>query len=299
MALEPALKHTPVLVSELIELLDLKPGLVVVDGTLGAGGHAKAVLETLPAKLIGIDQDEEILKFAKENLKNFGERVSVHQGNFAQLDAVLKQEGIQKVDRIYVDLGLSSFQLEEPQRGFSFNKEGPIDMRMDINRLESAWQKLKQTNIVELTRVLEKFGEERLAPKIAKGILEKMKKGELKKTHDLAQVAISAYPPKAMYKGIHPATRTFQAIRIWVNEELNVLSSFLQISPGLLNKGGRVGVISYHSLEDRLVKQSFKKWGQEESFRIVTKKPVVPSQAEVQKNPRSRSAKLRVLERML
>ncbi len=295
-----AVVHQPVLVDEILKFLDPKPGRVYVDGTLGNAGHALSVLEKSSPNgfLIGIDRDEEILKIAQERLKSFEERVCLFQENFAATGVVLKKAGFEKVDGIYLDLGVSSLQFDTAARGFSFSKEGPLDMRMNQTSGEPVLDKLQNTNERELTDILKTYGEERLAPKIARGILEKLKRNELKTTLDLAAVAWSAYPPKSRYKRPHPATRTFQALRIWVNEELGELQNFLKEAPQFLKPDGRLAIISYHSLEDRLVKRAFRQAKEEGNFAILTKKPVIPSDAEVQNNSRARSAKLRAMKRL-
>ncbi len=292
--------HRPVLTKEAIDFLKIKPDGVYVDGTLGTGGHALAILEKLgPAGLlIGLDRDEEALSAAKERLQSVGKQVRIHHENFKNMRQVLEREKCPAVDGILLDLGLSTLQIEMPERGFSFGKEGPLDMRMDFSQGETAGEKIKQSQEQELAEVLEKYGEERYAKKMARKIAEKMKRGEIKNTLDLARIARETYPRKAQWKGIHPATRLFQAVRIWVNEELENLKDFLKIAPPLLKSDGRLCILSYHSLEDRLVKHSFRRLAQEdENFEVMTKKPVSPSEEEVRQNPRSRSAKLRALRK--
>lgn len=293
--------HRPVLVAEVLQLLAVKPGGVYVDGTVGAGGHAKAVAQMLGDQgvLIGIDQDEEILKIAGEALAPFKKKVRLLKGNFSQIASLVKQEGFECVDGILLDLGVSSLQLDRAERGFSFNKEGPIDMRMDPAQVESLWQKLRRTNEIELTEVLSSFGEERLAPKIAREILEKIRGGELKTTIHLADICFYAYPVRHRHQRIHPATRTFQALRIWVNQELSRLKDFLASSTALLKEDGRLCILSYHSLEDRMVKHTFRKAATTgDLFEVLTKKPIVPGDEEIAANSRSRSAKLRGLRRL-
>lgn len=279
-----AVGHEPVLVAELLESLKVKPDGIYFDGTWGGGGHGQAVLQRLgpSGKLIACDLDPHA--------------TGCHHANFTEVASILKQEGYAKVDGIYIDLGLSSLQLEDASRGFSFMREGPLDMRMDTTKGETLRQKLAKTNEWELAKILAEFGEERLAKKIARSIIEKKKQGALETTLDLANAVLAVVPPQR--GGIHPATRTFQALRIWVDEELENLNQFLGEAPYLLNAGGRLGVIAYHSLEDRMVKQAFRALAQEtKGFSLITKKPIRPSEAEVQKNPRSRSAKLRCLKR--
>lgn len=300
MAVEKVI-HEPVLTKELVAYLKIKPAGVYVDGTLGTGGHACTILGSLSSEglLIAIDRDQEALRVAKERLLSFGERVHIHHANFKEIRSVLEQERCSGVDGILADLGLSSLQLGTSERGFSFSKEGPLDMRMDFSHGPTALEKIRQSREWELANILEKYGEERYAKKIARTIVEKMGRGEIKNTLDLAELAREVYPAKARWKGIHPATRIFQAIRIWVNEELQNLKEFLASAPALLKPDGRLCILSYHSLEDRLVKQTFRKLAKEnENFEVMTKKPIAPSEEEVEKNPRSRSAKLRVLKRI-
>ena len=293
--------HRPVLVKEILEGLSPKSGGVYVDGTLGNAGHAVAILEASNPDgfLLGIDQDNEILQIARERLRPFEKRVRLIQGNFSSIADVLKKEGFASVDGLLLDLGISSLQVDRAERGFSFNKEGPLDMRMDPSSGETVLEKIRESNEEELAKVFREYGEERLANKIARGVFDKMKRGELNTTLDLAQVAYLSYSPAARHKKIHPATRIFQSLRIWVNRELEVLKIFLKQVPSLLKPNGRLCIISYHSLDDRIVKHTFRQCVKErEDLKILTKKPVRPSQEEVAQNSRARSAKLRVLSRM-
>lgn len=291
-----AVVHIPVLSKEVLDFLSPKPEGICLDGTLGAGGHAALVLETSAPSgvLIGLDRDGEILKIARENLKSFENRVRFVRANFADVESVLKSQGTEKVDGMYLDLGVSSLQLDRPERGFSFRGEGPVDMRMDPADGETALEKIRRSDERELTRVLREYGEERLAPKIARALLGSAGRGELETTLDLASIVFNIYPPRQRYGRIHPATRTFQALRIWVNDELGSLGSFLEKAPFLLKEGGRLCIISYHSLEDRMVKHTFRDLSKR-GFDILTKKPVIASEEEVEANPRGRSAKLRAL----
>lgn len=271
-----------------------------MDGTLGAGGHAAALLEKAGGgiTLLGIDRDAEILEAAAEALKDFKKQVRIRKGNFSEVGEILEEEKLGKVDGIYLDLGVSSLQLDRPQRGFSFSKEGPVDMRMDPSQGTAVLEKIREIREPELVRILKEYGEERYAHKIARGIFEKRRLCELQTTLDLAQIAWNAYPPPARRRGIHPATRTFQALRIWVNGELDHLKKFLDRAPFCLKPGGRLCVMSYHSLEDRLVKHGFRNWAKARAeFKVLTKKPLTPSPFELAQNPRSRSAKLRGLQR--
>lgn len=289
--------HIPVLAGPVCDFLDLKPGGIYVDATLGNAGHALALFGREPTvRLIGLDQDREILEIARLRLQSFVSQVELHENNFVELPLILKQRGLQ-VDGILCDLGVSSLQLDEGDRGFSFQQPGPLDMRMSAGR-ESLSDRLRQTRLPELTKVLQEFGEERLAPKIARRILEGLHAGSLQTTADLAQIAWQSYPPSARYRRPHPATRTFQALRIWVNDELEVLKKLVMQIPPFLKPEGRLVILSYHSLEDRIVKQGFRKWAKETGgFEILTKKPVTPTDDELAQNRRARSAKLRALKR--
>lgn len=295
-----AITHQPVLVSEILRFLNVKPAGVYLDGTLGGGGHALALLELLgpDGLLIGMDRDANALERARERLKRFENRLHIHHGNFSEVAKVLEKEKIKGVDGILLDLGVSSLQLEEGKRGFSFSKEGPLDMRMDFGRGPTVFEKIKGSHERELAAVLKNYGEERYAERIAKRLIEKMKRGEINNTLDLANVAFEATPPKQRFGRIHPATRTFMALRIWVNEELEELKNFLGEAPSLLKADGRLCILSYHSLEDRIVKHTFRRLVKEKTvYELMTKKPVRPGEAEIKDNPRSRSAKLRVLRR--
>lgn len=296
-----AVVHRPVLAKEVLGFLKPVPGGSYIDATVGGAGHAAAILEAAGAgaRLLGMDQDGEILKVARKNLERFGNRALLVQANFSDISDVAAGAGFDEACGILADLGVSSLQLDRAERGFSFGKEGPIDMRMNPEEGESVLQKLRQVHETELVNVLKVYGEEKLAFKIARNILEKMKRGELRTTKDLADAAWQAYPPRLRYGRIHPATRTFQALRIWVNRELDVLKHFLEATPRLLGKGGRLAVISYHSLEDRIVKHTFRAAAGGGNFKVLTKKPMTPSEEEIAQNPRARSAKLRVLERLL
>lgn len=291
--------HEAVLVKELLALLAPGGDGIYVDATLGNAGHALAVLETTGPKslLLGIDRDSEILSIAGERLKPFLERVRLIQDNFSNLGKILAGEKIGKADGIYLDLGVSSLQLDKAERGFSFRKEGPIDMRMDPTQEENLLRKMHNSNEEELTRVLREYGEERCAARIAGGLLEKLGRGELRTTLDIAEVAFQAYPVRFRHGRTHPATRTFQALRIWTNGEIEALRIFLEQAPFALKVNGRLCVISYHSLEDRLVKHAFRDLAKNENFGLLTKKPIVPTEEEIQGNPRARSAKLRGLIR--
>jgi 16S rRNA (cytosine1402-N4)-methyltransferase len=290
-------RHLPVLLQEVIEYLKCQPAGIYVDGTVGSGGHAEAILErsSPTGKLIGLDWDEEAIQRARKKLALFGRRVELREKNFKDLRRVLELLSVQAVDGILLDLGVSTEQLEDRERGFSFRWEGPLDMRMSRETKIKAQDLLQRLSVSELSEILRQYGEERWANRIAKAIVRRRQTEPIHTTRELLQVLEKSLP-RPFHRGrIHPATRTFQALRIAVNEELNNLQTFLDQCPDLLHPGGRLCIISFHSLEDRIVKDHFRRWA---SFRILTPKPVVPSSEEVFLNPRARSAKLRVAEKL-
>lgn len=300
-----AVIHRPVLVAEVVTLLGIRPGGVYVDATVGTGGHTKVFLEAVApeGRVIGIDLDPQALEIARERLCEWSDRFCPVHGNFAELPGILKGEGLERVDGILADLGLSRLQIEMAERGFSFSRAGPIDMRMDSTAPLTAKIFVERVSEGELASILRSYGEERYSQRIAREILQALRAGELLSTEDLANCIRRCYPkgqgPKRKrYTKIDAATRSFQAIRIAVNRELQNLSRLLEHGPDLLSPGGRLAVISYHSLEDRLVKQSFRKWAASGGFRILTKKPIRPALPEMKENPSCRSAKLRGLERL-
>jgi len=284
-----------------------------VDGTLGTGGHTLAIFQHSPAttRVIGIDRDPESLALARERLKPYSKRLDLILGKFGDLKENLSQLGIRAVDGLLLDLGFSSFQLESPGRGFSFQREDPLDMRMDQTRGISAQDWLAQAHDKELTRVLKEYGEEKWAKRIAGKIMAFQAKGQIRTTRELAELIARSVPRRGR---IHPATRVFQALRIQINDELGQLRAFLENFLETLKIGGRACLISYHSLEDRLIKQAFLRlekgdrddFGMADPsrpetppiFKRVIPKPVIPSQKEIKENPRSRGAKLRVGERV-
>jgi 16S rRNA (cytosine1402-N4)-methyltransferase len=311
-----AFHHSSVLEKEVLEFLQPLPGGVVCDGTVGGGGHAKLVLEASApdGRLIGVDRDPAALEAARERLAPFGDRVTLVHGTFGELPSILQALHSVPVDGLLVDLGVSSPQFDNAERGFSFSKEGPLDMRMDPTSDETAAQFLERVSVDELTRVLRDYGEERYAPKIARAIKLEIKAVKLKTTTQLAQLCARTIPMASQRsEKIHPATRTFQAIRIAVNRELDELESFLASFPDLLASGGRCAVISFHSLEDRPVKERFRElaWSSglppdlavaagervDPIVRILTRKPVEASPEEIARNPRARSAKLRACQK--
>jgi 16S rRNA (cytosine1402-N4)-methyltransferase len=305
----------PVLVKETVEWIHGKDGGIYVDATIGSGGHAVALLETCPgiALLVGIDQDAQAVAIAKKNLAAFHKRAIVAHGNFTTLKNILGTLHIAHIDGIIFDLGVSSMQLSDPLRGFSFMAEGPLDMRMDQNSAVQAQDLVNTSTAAELEDILRTYGEERWARRIARAILKHRSTQPISTTTELSRIISGAIPARYRPPSIHPATRTFQALRIAVNDELKNLNHALDEAVDMLNSGGRMGVISFHSLEDRIVKQKFQQWqkgctcpprvpqcicGKEKKITILTRKPIVPSRDEVQVNPRSRSAKLRVAEKI-
>ncbi len=296
-------RHLPVLLKEVIEYLDCRPGQIYVDGTVGNGGHARAILEkSAPTgKLIGLDWDEEAIRRAQENLSAFGGRVNLFKKNFKDIKAVLKSISLERVDGILLDLGVSTEQLEDPERGFSFRWDGPLDMRMSQETKTTAQDFLQRCSESELREILWQYGEERWAKRISRAIVRQRQSRPIRTTRELAGVIEKSVPRHR--EKIHSATLTFQALRISVNEELSNLEAFLGQCEDLLNPGGRVNVISFHSLEDRIVKNYFRQWAKGEKdhfplFRLLTPKPVGASPEEVLANPKARSAKLRAAERL-
>lgn len=292
--------HVPVMLKEVVEYLNLNPGQTIVDATVGLGGHALSILEhiTPGGRLIALDRDEESLKIARDNLSKFSKNCLFQHANFVDVDTVLTGLGIKRVDGIVFDLGISSFQLDNPERGFSFQAEGPLDMRVDKNNQISAYDLVNNLNEEELSGILWNLGEERWHRRIARLIVQERQKYPIATTRELADLVVRATPYKYRHYRIHPATRTFQAIRIAVNRELEALEQAMNKVMCLLNKGARICVISFHSLEDRVIKLSFRKAHQEGLVSIITPKPLVPDQSEIEANPSSRSAKLRVAERL-
>jgi len=290
--------HVPVMVSEVVHYLEPCREGVFVDGTLGGGGHALAILEALePTLYVGIDRDEEALKVAAEHLALYGDRVRLVHGLYSQVEGILEELGIEGVDAFLLDLGLSSLQLEGEGRGFSFQKEEPLDMRMDRRQELTAARVVNTYSQGELERIFREYGEERWAKKIARNIVDTRRKFAITTTTALAQVVEWSIPRKFHPKKIHPATRVFQALRIEVNKELEELEKGLEAGLEVLRPGGRFLVISFHSLEDGIVKRAFREWEREGLGEVITKKPVTPSAEEVEENIRSRSGKLRVFQK--
>ncbi len=293
-------QHIPVLVEEVMNLLRCEAHKTYVDATVGGGGHALEILKRASPDgiVIGIDWDEEAIAEAKRALAPFGDRIKILRENFVRLPDLLEALNISEVDGILLDLGLSSLQLEKKERGFSLKGEGPLDMRMDQRIDRTAADLLDGLSFQELESTLREFGEERWAKRIARAILQEREKKPVGTTQELRQIVHRAIPRRFHPRKIDPATRTFQAFRIRVNEELENLRRILETGWTFLKRGGRICVISFHSLEDRMVKETFRRLDRDGVMRRITKKPITPSEEEKQRNPRSRSAKLRCAERV-
>jgi 16S rRNA (cytosine1402-N4)-methyltransferase len=306
--------HEPVLLQECVELLRPRSGAVIVDATLGTGGHAEALLDRIVpgGRLLGIDRDPAALEIARTRLARFGQAFLALQGRHEELADLVASAGVGAVDGVLADLGVSSLQLDEPSRGFSFRTDGPLDMRMDPSQGRSAAELLGSVPEDELRRWLSDFGEERAARSIARAIVRERERAPIVRTHQLTTIVERVLGPAARRFRIHPATRTFQALRIAVNREVVDLGGAVRAAVALLRPGGRVVVVSYHSLEDRAVKDELRSLagrctcppglpvcgcGTASAVRILTRSPIRPSPTEVDRNPRSRSAKLRAAEK--
>lgn len=308
--------HRPVLLDEVLDLLDIRSQGVYVDCTLGGGGHAAAILDRLESGglLIGLDQDDDALAAAGSCLANCASQAGrlLVRSNFSELAAVMAENKITGADGILADLGVSSWQLDEAERGFAYNQDGPLDMRMDRRQPMTAARLVHTASEAELTRILQEYGEERYASRISRAIVARRDREPFATTRDLAELIRSAMPAAARQESQHPAKRSFQALRIAINGELDVLRRFLDEAPSLLNEGGRLCIISFHSLEDRLVKDAFRTLmnpcicprdlpmcacGRVSQGRVVTRRPVTASPPEQAVNPRSRSAHLRCFEK--
>ena len=307
-------KHTSVLLEETVDGLNIKPDGIYVDGTLGGGGHAYEVCTRLGNKgrFIGIDQDEAAIEAAGIRLRDFGERVTIVRSNYCDMKLQLQKLGIDKVDGIVLDLGVSSYQLDTAERGFSYRVDAPLDMRMDRRQTMTAKDIVNDYSEMDLFRIIRDYGEDKFAKNIAKHIVIEREKGPIETTGQLIEIIKRAIPMKFQKTAGHPAKRTFQAIRIELNRELEVLKNTLDDMIDLLNKDGRICIITFHSLEDRIVKSIFKKnenpctcpshfpvcvCGNESKGKVVTRKPILPSEEELEANSRSKSAKLRIFER--
>lgn len=306
--------HKSVLLDEVIEGLKIKENGIYVDGTLGGGGHASHICRRLGKKgrLIGIDQDADAIAAAEKRLEKYSGRTDIVRSNYCNMVSVLEGLGIDKVDGIMLDLGVSSYQLDTRERGFSYRMEAPLDMRMDVRQELTARDVVNTYSEAELFHVIRRYGEDNFAKNIAKHICRERKKKEIETTKELGEIVRQAIPMKIQKMGGHPAKRTFQAIRIEVNNELGVLEQSLDEMIGLLKEGGRICIITFHSLEDRIVKNIFRDnenpctcppdfpvcvCGKKPRGYMVTKKPIVPSPKEQEDNPRAKSAKLRIFQR--
>ena len=307
-------RHVSVLLRETIEGLNIRPDGIYADGTLGGGGHASEVAARLTegGRLIGIDQDADAIAAATERLKPFGDRVTIVRDNYVNMKHVLADLGIEAVDGICLDLGVSSYQLDTAERGFSYMEDAPLDMRMDRRADRTAADLVNECTEQELFRIIRDYGEDRFAKNIAKHIVKARERKAIRTTGELADIIRGAIPMKIQVTGGHPAMRTFQALRIALNGELQVLEDSIDEMIGLLKPGGRICIITFHSLEDRIVKNGFRRnespctcppgfpvcvCGKKSRGTVITKKPILPTEEETEENPRSRSAKLRIFER--
>ena len=305
--------HTPVLYYETLNNLVINPNGIYIDCTLGGGSHSEGILEKLSNKglLISIDQDSTAIEYSKKRLEKFGSKWKVFKGNFENIDTIAYMAGVDKVNGILMDIGVSSKQLDDPERGFSYRYDVKLDMRMNTEQKISAYDVVNTYTEEQLSKIIFEYGEERYARKIAKLIVEQRKSSAIEKTSDLITLIKRAYPERASK---HPAKKTFQAIRIEVNRELEVLENAISKSAELLKVGGRLAIITFHSLEDRIVKNKFKDLatackcpkdipicvcGGVKKFEIITKKPIIPVDDELKNNNRAHSSKLRILERIL
>lgn len=308
-------KHKSVLLFETIDNLNIKPDGIYVDGTLGGGGHSFQILKQLGegGRLIGIDQDEDALKAAGERLAIFEDKVTTVRSNYCHMKQVLHDLGIEKVSGIVLDLGVSSYQLDEPERGFTYREDVPLDMRMDRRNPKTAKNIVNEYSEMDLFRIIRDYGEDKFAKNIAKHIVAAREKKEIETTGELIEIIKAAIPAKIRATGGHPAKKTFQAIRIELNEELEVLQNSLDEMIDLLEDGGRICIITFHSLEDRIVKTIYKTnenpctcpshfpvcvCGKKSKGKVITRKPIVPSDEELEYNSRAKSSKLRVFERI-
>ena len=306
-------KHKSVLLNKTIDGLNIKPDGIYVDGTLGGGGHAYEVCRRLGEKgsIVGIDQDAAAIEAASARLKDFGEKVTIVRSNYCDMKSKLHELGIDKVDGIVLDLGVSSYQLDTAERGFSYREDAPLDMRMDTRQKMTARDIVNDYTEADLYRVIRDYGEDKFAKNIAKHIVQARAVKPVETTAELSEIIRASIPMKFQKKSGHPAKRTFQAIRIELNRELDVLRDSLDDMIDLLNPGGRLCIITFHSLEDRIVKSAFRKnenpctcppdfpvcvCGKKSKGSIITKKPILPSEEELEYNSRSKSAKLRIFE---
>lgn len=306
--------HSPVMPNECIEGLNIRSGGIIVDGTAGGGGHSSLIAKSLNGgRLIAIDRDETAIRAAGKRLASYSDRVTLVRNNFSNIAEVCASLDIERIDGVLLDLGVSSYQLDTPERGFSYMADAPLDMRMDTDAPVTAYDIVNGYSESELRRILFEYGEEKFAPKIAARIVREREKAPIKTTGELVSIIKASMPEAAKAGGHHPAKRSFQAIRIEVNGELDAIAPAIRSAVDLLNPGGRIAIITFHSLEDRIVKQTFADLasgcvcprdlpvcvcGRKPRIKIVNKKPILPSDAELNENPRSRSAKLRVAEKL-
>ena len=309
-------EHKSVLLYETIDSLNVKPDGIYVDGTLGGGGHALEVCRRLGeyGRLIGIDQDADAIAAASERLRDYEDRVTIVRSNYEEIQSVLKDLGIEKADGIYLDLGVSSYQLDTPERGFTYREDdAPLDMRMDQRNTQTAADIVNTYSEFDLYRIIRDYGEDKFAKNIAKHIVRARETKRIETTGELTEIIKEAVPAKVRAVGGHPSKKTFQAIRIELNQELEVLNNSIDTMIDLLKPGGRLAVITFHSLEDRIVKIRYRNnenpctcppdfpvcvCGKVSKGRVITRKPVVPSEEEIEGNKRSKSSKLRVFERI-
>ena len=307
-------KHKSVLLDETIESLNIKPNGIYVDGTLGGGGHSYEIAKRLTdgGRLIGIDQDEDAIRAAKERLSEFADRVTIVRDNYCNMPKVLDELGISKVDGILLDIGVSSYQLDEAERGFTYKQDAPLDMRMDQRQEMTAKDIVNGYSEEDLYRIIRDYGEDKFAKNIAKHIVQARQIKPVETTFELDEIIKAAIPMKFRATGGHPAKKTFQAIRIELNRELEVLDESIDAMTDLLNDNGRLCIITFHSLEDRIVKTRFRKnenpctgppdfpvcvCGKKPKGKVITRKPIVPDEEELEENKRAKSSKLRVFER--
>ena len=306
--------HKSIMLEEVIESLAIKPNGIYVDGTLGGAGHSSEIVKRLgeDGRLIGIDQDGEAIEAATKRLKPYKDKVTIVRSNYAQMKEVLRDLGIHKVDGILLDLGVSSYQLDNAERGFTYREDVPLDMRMDQRQTKTAKDIVNDFSEMELYHIIRNYGEDKFAKNIAKHIVAARQKQEITTTGELNEIIKAAIPQKVRATGGHPSKRTYQAIRIELNHELDVLRDNLDDMIDLLNPGGRICIITFHSLEDRIVKSNFKKnenpctcppsfpvcvCGNKSKGTVITRKPILPSEKELEENSRAKSAKLRVFEK--
>lgn len=306
--------HVPVMPGEVIEGLNVREDGIYLDCTLGGGGHSELILKKLTTgRLVATDKDEDALAFAKERLKEYGDKVTFVHSDFKRADEVLDDLNIDRIDGVLMDLGVSSYQLDAAERGFSYRFDAPLDMRMDKTQFLTAFNVVNEYNEMDLADILFRYGEERYARKIAANIIRFRNEQSIRTTGQLAEIVEKSYPPKERFKGGNPCKRTFQAIRIEVNDELKELDEIIGKLAERLNKGGRICVITFHSLEDRIVKREFQyleakcicppkqpvcTCNKVQTVKIITKKPITAGEEELAVNPRAQSAKLRVAERV-